>query len=40
MQSDRNSFCFDVVLNSVNIASRDEDRLIDQLLKANIEEAL
>ena len=31
MQSDRNSFCEDVVLNSFNKASRDEDKILDQV---------
>ena len=31
MQSDTNSFCGDVVLDSFNKASRDEDKILDQV---------
>ena len=31
MQSDRNTFCGDVVLDSVNMAFRDEDNFLDQI---------
>ena len=31
MQSDGNSLCIDVVLNSFNKASRDEDIILDQI---------
>ena len=31
MQSDGNSFCGDVVLDSFNNASRDEDNILDQI---------
>ena len=31
IQSDRNIFCGDVVLDSVNMASRDEGSILDQL---------
>ena len=33
MQSDEDSFGRDVVLDSVNIASRDEDSILDQMDK-------
>ena len=33
MQSDGNSFCGDVVLDSFNKASRDEDNILDQIYK-------
>ena len=33
MQSDGNSFCWDIVLNSFNKASRDEDNILDQVYK-------
>ena len=33
MQSDRNSFCGDVVLYSDNIAAKDEDSILDQIHK-------
>ena len=31
MQSDRNSFCGNVVLDSFKMSSRDEDRILDQV---------
>ena len=31
MQSDGNSFCKDVVLDSVNMTYRDEDSILDQI---------
>ena len=31
MQSDRNSFCSDLVLDSVIMALRDEDNMTDQI---------
>ena len=34
MQSDGHSFCGDVVLNSFNKASRDEDNILDQVWKS------
>ena len=36
MQSDGNSFCRDVVLNSFGKASRDEESILDQLYKKQI----
>ena len=33
MQSDGNSFCGDVVLNSFNKVYRDEDNILDQVYK-------
>ena len=33
MQSDGNSFCGDVVSDSFNKTSRDEDNILDQILK-------
>ena len=33
MQSDRNSFCGDVVLDSFNMAYRDEDSILYQIYK-------
>ena len=34
MQSDGNSFCGDVVSNSFNKASRDEDNILDQVYES------
>ena len=34
MQSDGNSFCGDVVLESFNKASQDEDKILDQIFKS------
>ena len=34
MQSDGNSFCGDVVLNSFDKASRDKDNILDQVYKS------
>ena len=34
MQSDGNIFCGDVVLDSFNEASRDEDNILDQVYKS------
>ena len=34
MQSDGNSFCANVVLNSFNKASRDENKISDQIYKS------
>ena len=34
MQSNGDSFCGDVVLNSFNKASRDEDNILDQVYKS------
>ena len=34
MQSDRNSFCGDVVLESFNKASRNEDNFLDQIYES------
>ena len=34
MQSDGNSFCGDVVLNSFNKSSRDEDNILDQVYQS------
>ena len=34
MQSDGNSFCGDVVLDSFNKASRDEDKILYQVYKS------
>ena len=34
MQSDGNSICGDVVLNSFNKASRDEDNILDKVYKS------
>ena len=34
MQSDGDSFCEDVVLDSLNEASRDEDNILDQIYKS------
>ena len=36
MQSDGNSFCGDVVSDNFNKASRDEDKIVDQVIKANM----
>ena len=36
MQSDRNTFYGDVVLDSFNKASRDEDNILDQIYKKKI----
>ena len=36
MQSDRNNFYGDVVLDSFNKASRDEDYILDQIYKKQI----
>ena len=33
MQSDGNSFCGDVVMDSVHTASRDKDNILDQIYK-------
>ena len=35
MQSDSNSFCGDVVLDSFNKASKDEDSIYTNFIKAN-----
>ena len=34
MQSDGNRFCGDVVMNSFNKASRDEENILDQVYKS------
>ena len=34
MQSDGNSFCRDVALDSVNMAYKDEDSILDQYMKS------
>ena len=36
MHPNRNSFCGDVVLDSFNMASRDENRMLDQTFKKQI----
>ena len=36
MQADGNSFCGDVVMNSFNMAYRDEDSILDQIYKKQI----
>ena len=36
MQSDKNRFCGDVVLDSFNIAYKDEDNILDQIYKKQI----
>ena len=36
MQSDENSFCEIVVLDSFNKASRDEDNILEQIYKEQI----
>ena len=33
MQSDKNSFCGDVVMDSFNKASRDKENILDQIYK-------
>ena len=40
MQSDGNSFCGDVVLDSFNKASRDEDQILDQIYHFKIFKSL
>jgi len=40
MQSDGNSFCGDVVLDSFNKAYRDEDSILDQKFEKQISEDL
>ena len=34
MQSDGNSFCGDVVLDSFNIANKDEDNILDKMFQS------
>ena len=36
MKSDRNTFYGDVVLDSFNKASRDEDNILDQMCKTQV----
>ena len=36
MQSDRNSFCGDVVLNCVNKAFREEDSILDEIYEEQV----
>ena len=36
MQADQNSFCVDVVLDSVNMVFRDEDSILDQMYRKNM----
>ena len=35
MQSDWNNFCGKVILESFNMASRDEDNILDQIFESN-----
>ena len=37
MQSDGNIFCGDIVLESLNKTSRDEDNIVDQQIQTNME---
>ena len=36
MQSDRNNFCGDVILDSVNMVFKDEDSISDQIYEKQI----